>query len=387
MEQSRTGVKGKMAMSRRKDKAGGNAGQASRTSILLLTLMAVTVALLIAVQNIGSLADYFGGTTSKIITDVALLLLLALYACYVFIRSARSRRELEAMVERLQRSNLILKILNSIQSSANSTLDVQKLLEISLDAVMPLTSSRGAIYLLDESGSRLKAAASHGMSVLLRDMPEFSLGEGAIGKVAASGEPLEKMVGAPQARGKNPRDRAETRIFLPIKAGNKMVGVLCSSTAKGPYTEEERTMLHAVAEVLGNSLTNAKLYGITRRALDTTRKTQSYLESFVREAGIGVLILDEEGKILIANGGAETFLRIPLNDIKGCRATDLLTSLGPRGQALAQGFEACYTSKQGAHFMQQIDEDPLRPAAHVSTFPLFGGKGELIGSAATIVAA
>ena len=288
-------------------------------SLILLFLMILVIVFLLLVQNVDRFSDFFGNTTFKIIFDVALVLGLVLFAAYIFTRSAEYNKNLEAMVDRLQNSNLLLQVLNDIQARANANLDAQGLLEESLEAVMPLTSSMGTVYMIDEETSRLVPRARYGTDTPLHDLPDFAVGEGIVGMVAQSGQPIE------DAGGEGPAAASGLiRYALPINAGNRLVGVMIAGTTKGSYTDEEKTMLHAVAEVLGNSLTNAKLYNLTRRALDTTKKTQGYLESFIREARMGVMVLDERGAVMIINQEAERYLGIQQSDIMGRNAMEAL---------------------------------------------------------------
>jgi PAS domain-containing protein/uncharacterized integral membrane protein len=346
-------------------------------SLVLMILMIVVIIFLVLVQNVDRFSEFFGGTTFKIIFDIAIVAGLVLFAAYLFTRSSEYNRRLETMVDRLQKSNMLLEVLNSIQESANTNLDAQGLLEGSLEAVMPLTSSLGTIYVLDEETSRLMPRARYGTDTPLRDLPDFAIGEGIVGMVAQSGEPVED-------RGEGSRATGMFRYALPIKSGNRVVGVMVAGTSKGMYSEEEKTLLQAVSEVLGNSLTNAKLYSLTRRALETTRKTQGYLESFIHEARMGVLVLDDRGAVMIINQEAGIYLGIEKNDIMGRNALETLDALGARGQELARGFRECYREKQGSHYTQPVYDDTAMQNAVVNVFPLFKEGGELIGAAATI---
>jgi len=353
-------------------------------SILLIILMIVVILFLILVQNVDRFSDFFGSTTLKIVFDVALVVGLTLFAAYILLRGAEYRKNLESMVERLQKSNTLLQVLNAIQSSANATLDAQRLLEESLEAVMPLTSSIGTIYLLDEGTSRLKPRASYGTETPLENIPGFAIGEGMAGMVAQSGQPLEDPSG--ETGGGNAASRSTmARIAIPIKAGNKVMGVMIAGTTRGSYSQEENTLLHAVSGVLGNSLTNAKLYNITRRALDATKRTQSYLESFIREAKIGVLVLDNRGAVMIANREAERYLHVQLKDILGKDAITTLGGMDQRGQRLVQGFQSCLNDRLGVQFSHPVDDDPANPLVLVNVFPLFRDKDEVIGAAATFI--
>jgi PAS domain-containing protein len=348
-------------------------------SIILLILMVVVIIFLVLVQNVDRFSDFFGSMTFKIIFDVALILGLGLFAAYIFTRSAEYHKRLEAMVDRLQKSNTLLQVLNDIQANANANLDAQGLLEGSLEAVMPLTGSLGTIYILDEETSRLEARACYGTDTPLHELPSFGVGEGIIGMVFDSGEPLEDSGGEGSTR-----RTSMARYAVPIKAGNRVMGVMVAGTTKGFYSEEEKTLLQAVSEVLGNSLTNAKLYNLTRRALDTTKKTQGYLESFIHEARMGVLVLDERGMLMIANQEAERFLHMQQADILGHNAVEALRALDVRGQQLAQAFQECYRLRQAMQYSQPVYDDPATQTVLISVFPLFRQEGELIGAAATI---
>jgi len=348
-------------------------------SLILLILMIVVIIFLVLVQNVDRFSDFFGNTTFKIIFDVALVLGLALFAAYIFTRSADYNKRLESMVDRLQKSNMLLSVLNDIQSSANANLDAQGLLEASLEAVMPLTSSLGTIYILDEDTGRLEPRARYGTQTPLQELPAFGVGEGIVGMVAQTGEAIEDAGG----EGSSQRP-GMVRYALPVKAGNRVMGVMVAGTTKGSYSEEEKTLLQAVSEVLGNSLTNAKLYNLTRRALDTTKKTQGYLESFINEARMGVMVLDERGTVMIVNQEAERFLGAEHKDLMGHSAAEVLRSLDVRGQQLAQGFQGCFRERQGFHYTQPVYDDPATQTVLINVFPLFREKGELIGAAATI---
>lgn len=357
-------------------------GPVSLFSILLLILIVVVFAFLILIQNVDTFSDYFGSTSLKIITAVALLLLIGLFGAYIVQRGLEYRRSLERMVERLQKSNELLQVLNSIQSSANATLDAQTLLEQILEEVMPLTSSLGTIYLISDDSSMLRPRASYGTQARLDELPEFPVGEGMVGKVAETGEPLMDRAAVGHGTAGGP---PLARLCLPIKAGNKVMGVMAAGTTKGNYSEEEVTLLHAVTEVLGNSLTNAKLYDITRRALDASKRSQQYMDSFVHEAKIGVLVLDGRGVAMIVNAEAERYLHTAANDLLGRNVFESLQNLGPRGQHLAQGFKSALEEKTATRFRHTLDEEPSRPYVNVSAFPLFNKQGDVIGAASTFI--
>jgi putative methionine-R-sulfoxide reductase with GAF domain len=364
-------------------KRSESTGKVSVFSIILLLLMLIATIFLILIQNVNQFSEYFGGTMLKIATDVALVAFIALFAGYIFLRAGQYRKRLEEMLEKLQNSNMLLQTLNNIQASANADMDTERILREALDSVMALTSSIGTIYLLDDTSQKLKAVASYGMGISLDKIPEYDLGEGIAGKAAAYLQTVED-----QAAGDNRAEKpAMARIAIPITTGNKALGVLMAATESGSYSEEERTVLHAVSEVLGNSLVNARLYGITRRALDNSKRTQAYLESFIMEAKIGVLVIDAKGMFLIANREAERYLGVQARNILGKDAFQTLNANERRGNLLIQSFKSCFADRLGAQFKDMVNDNHESLQVTVNVFPLFGGGQELIGAAATIIKA
>ncbi|MDY6793951.1 MAG: GAF domain-containing protein [Actinomycetota bacterium] len=361
-------------------------GPVSSFSIILLALMIAVAVFLILVQNVDRFSEFFGGTTFKIITDVALLALISLVAIYIFVRGAEYHKNLESMIERLQKSNNILQVLNAIQSKANTTLDSDRLLDEALDAVIPLTSSLGTIYIMEEETSRLVPRARYGLDAPAYDLPDFTLGEGIVGKVAQSGQPLidEAAVGDASSGG-GAGSGPMFRMALPIKAGNKVMGVMLAGKTSTRYTDEERILLHAVAEVLGNSLTNAKLYDITRRALSTSKTTQSYLDSFIHEANIGVLVVDGKGTVMISNRWAEQCLRLTPGEMQGKNIFDILSRLETEDQTMTQGFRSSLDGEKGVQFNPASPTDTHQQALLVTVFPLFKSGKEVLGAAATFI--
>lgn len=360
-------------------KTGGNGAKGKEPvsifSLLLLILMIIIVVFLVLVQNVDRFSDYFGGTTYKIIFDAALLVGVVLFAVYIFNRNASYHRSLEALVNQLERSNALLQTINAIQERANATLEAQALLQEVLEMAMPAVSSRGTIFLLDEDSGHFRAVAGYGMDMDAGRIPHFAPGEGIVGRVARSGEPLED--------GGTGEGVGPARIALPIKTQNKVMGVMVVGSGKGGFSDEERTLLYAVTEVLGNSLTNAKLFDLTRRALETTRKTQAYLEGFIRESGLGVLVVDERGTGLIANREAERFLSAARSSFLGPGTLENLVLMGDRGGRLAEALRSCLRNGKSISYSQAGAEDPLE-IYKINVFALYRGKSDILGAAASI---
>jgi len=355
------------------------------SSVIILSLMLMVIIFLILMQNIDIFSEYFGSTIYKIIFDAALVTLVILLLVYFLLRNSSYHKELEEMVRRLEASNLLLQVLNNIQSSANATLDSVKFLQESLQTVMARLSSQGVIYMLDEETSRLKPCIFYGEDINSDNLRDYEMGEGIIGQVAQSGKAVDAEFALPQEgkRTRNFDENSGSYMALPIRTGNKVVGVLFVESARKVLTPEEATLLAAVSEVMGNSLTNSKLYDITKRALDNSRKIQAYMESFIMDLRIGVMVIDDIGTVLITNKGAQNYLQLQANEILKKNIHQVLDSSGWRGHRLLQGFQSCLTEKRGIQYSHPLEDDPSSLAMEVNIFPIFKGKDELTGAAAT----
>jgi signal transduction protein with GAF and PtsI domain len=92
--------------------------------------------------------------------------------------------------EEMMKLNQELSILNAISQTVNQSIDLDDILNKSLDKMMEMTDVRSAgIYLLDERDNDLVFFAHRGFSKdFLKGMKRMKLGEGITGRAAHSGD-------------------------------------------------------------------------------------------------------------------------------------------------------------------------------------------------------
>lgn len=349
----------------------------SLLSIILLFLIIAVTVFLVIIQNVDRFSDFFGSTTLRIMTDLGLLAFILLFAAYIFTRNSAYHRRLESLVHRLRKSNQLLQALNTVQSKANSTLDMDELLETAVSEVMPLVSSIGIVYLLDEEKGLLVPQATYGIDSPVEKLPGFPMGEGIVGKAAQS----RRIIVDQSSAGGEP-SAITARMAVPISAGNKLMGVMVAGKRDGGFPEEEQTLMHAICEVLGNSLTNAKLYQITRRALDMSRKNLAYLESFINAASAGIVIVDEVGNVFLVNREAENLLGLSRKEMVGKNLRNFFGGEhGPR-KRMAENLEECL--KGGNRMQWRENGDEGVPPCTIDLFPISREEGKVMGAAMII---
>jgi len=127
-----------------------------------------------------------------------------------------------------------LSLLFEISQAINRTTDIRELAEPVLDAMAAhMGMVRGTITLLNRQTGELAIEAAHGMSDAQRQRGRYRLGEGIIGKVAASGQPaiVRKISDEPLFLDRTGAREGVSRddvsfICVPIKIGNEVIGAL-----------------------------------------------------------------------------------------------------------------------------------------------------------------
>ena len=184
-----------------------------------------------------------------------------------------------------------LAILNSASSATGATLDLNRLLEIIITSIGPVTAcQKAAIFLLNDNGDELFLAHSHGLSAAyVEGAQHIKAGPGERGMVAAMRRPL--VVGdissepglrdfVPMALAENFRALAE----VPLQAQNSVIGTLAIYYAEPhPFTQSELDLLQTFANQAAAAVNNARLYERTDQALARRVEELAALEEIGRE--------------------------------------------------------------------------------------------------------
>lgn len=186
----------------------------------------------------------------------------------------------------------------------------EKLLDIVVRySVRSMGARAGAVFLLDESKTKLRAAVVEGFfppphpvdeSVLSKvasrshfleqviKAETLPVGEGVIGRVAQSGSPVliadaSNDPSVPQY--KNEEWRIDTMLVAPLKMRDEILGVmaLVNKTSPGPFQENELTVFTSLADQAALALYNAKYQSLQQektrmdRDLEIARDIQTLL--------------------------------------------------------------------------------------------------------------
>ncbi len=128
--------------------------------------------------------------------------------------------DFEARHKEIERENNNLANLYVASFQLHSTIDLREVTQIILEILLNFVGAKTfAVLLLDENEGVLRALAAEGLP--RSEVPIWKAGEGVIGGVVATGQPL--IDGAPH---KGPRNLDRPLIVTPLRIKEKVVGAI-----------------------------------------------------------------------------------------------------------------------------------------------------------------
>jgi signal transduction histidine kinase len=184
----------------------------------------------------------------------------------------------------IARRNAQFRAINAISVAISEQPGLVPLLERALDAVLEATGlSGGFAHLLDEEDESLKLITHRGLEPAEADR-HLAIGEGMIGRAAASGEMLIATNAA-----------NDGRISIPMIARGRVRGVLSFyGTEPRRFTDGEKEMLSIIGRQLGVALEQARL-------LEELDKSHREWEQTFDALADGLAIHLPSGRIRLAN--------------------------------------------------------------------------------------
>ncbi len=185
--------------------------------------------------------------------------------------------ELNALPDVLERQNKKLSILYEIALTVGKSLDLKTILNEVLEKVLRFMGvDAGVIYVIDDETLEMIPMTFRNISeAVVKDLCErrVKVGECMCGSIAECDREviiLEKASLDPRfTRGVLKKENMEFYAGLPLRARNKVVGVLCV-ISHAPYTPDHDLLdiLRAATQPIGLAIENARMFEHTRRETD-----------------------------------------------------------------------------------------------------------------------
>lgn len=163
----------------------------------------------------------------------------------------------------LQRQRLYLESFQQIAHAINSTLNINKVLELAVETITKTLGIKGTqIRLLDQKTMKLKLAASYGLSDhFLQIGPVYSKRDiegGSSEVIVIENVATDERI---QYRDEILAENARQIVTLPLIVRNKNIGELTLFTRGGrSFTDEEISFVNAIAQQCAFAIENARMY-------------------------------------------------------------------------------------------------------------------------------
>ena len=304
----------------------------------------------------------------------------------------RAPGEQERMAARLRL------LADASQEFSESTGNYDRLLDVIARRLGELTGDLCAIRAVSEDGTMLERGAvyhrdpeivAHARD-LLASRPQ-AVGDGATGRVAASGQPLfipstssaEYIASAaPQYREILERLNVGSAMMVPMSCRGKVIGVatLLRTGQEHPYTEDDLNLVRNLADHAALAIANARSFLAERAAAHAAlRANQALHDSEIAHrvlfeaSPISVIVFDVETlAILAANEAAlrlyghthDELLRMKISDLRSpAEADSVKETVAALGETPARG-TVRHRRKDGSCFFAEYDSRML----------IFGGR-------------
>lgn len=232
-------------------------------------------------------------------------------------------RTRNAMLARLTTYTHELAALFAISRAVAQSLVLDEVLELALDETLAaLGVEAGGILLLETDGETLTLRAHRGLSEqFLEAVRSISVGEGLSGRAVVAKEPQMLDVSDYPSKRLAPfivQEGFQSLASAPLLSKGRALGVLTLGTRRRQaFSSREVALLGAIGQQVGVAVENAQLY-------ELLAAEQQRLETLVEQLPVGVILLDIEGRILLANPVAREYLPLLTDATVG----EILTRLG-----------------------------------------------------------
>ena len=206
----------------------------------------------------------------------------------LFGRNITDRKQTEQIIAKNQKD---LMEINRIGLIANSTLDLDALLDLILKSVVKtLNAQVGMIFLKDPDQNQFKWGASLGLSeAFITDFKNrpIRFGEGLTGTIAKTGEPIyipeNSSNDSRVVRSVINKEGLNSFIGVPVFAGDEVIGIMNILTRPPALLSKDN--LHTCAAIgsqIGLAIRNASLFEERKIAQEAVQKSNQRLESLLK---------------------------------------------------------------------------------------------------------
>ncbi|MCJ7457427.1 MAG: PAS domain S-box protein [candidate division Zixibacteria bacterium] len=215
--------------------------------------------------------------------------------------------ESKKIEQKIIQANKELSALNAISSITNQSLNLDLILNETLDKVLELTDCQaGGIYILNQTDKVLELKSCKGLSPeAIREVDRLKLGEGFSGRIALTGEPItvEDISQDPRlTRMVMKREGLHSYLGVTLKSKGKILGTLFVITQQDRrYNSDEIQLLASIGNQIGMAVENAHLFREAEQwivQLEAIRNITNRLNKLNDVKTVASAVMDEIKKVI-----------------------------------------------------------------------------------------
>ncbi len=244
----------------------------------------------------------------------------------MFIKDVSRRKEYEKSIEV---RNVRLATLNAISIALSSTLELNEVLEGTIDQILKIIESDSIrIYLIDEKRENLHLVAHGGLAVkfIEKDHMRYRrMGDGLLGQTALNGE--TKVVDN-LMRSEDPyvdsmiNEGLQSTVYIPLISKGETLGVMAvSSHYPYRFSNDYVEFLTAVGNQIGMAVGNANLYHNIRKAYQELNEAQEQVIRAEKLSSLGKLAATIAHEINNPLASVLTYIRLMIKLLRLGRFT------------------------------------------------------------------
>lgn len=215
--------------------------------------------------------------------------------------------ESKKIEKKIIQANKELSALNAISSITNQSLNLDLILNETLDKVLEVTNCQaGGIYILNQADKVLELKTCKGLSSeAVKEVDKLKLGEGFSGSIVSNGEPIivEDINKDPRlTRMIMKKEGLHSYLGVPLKSKGKILGSLFVITQQDRiYNSDEIQLLASIGNQIGMAVENAHLFREAEQwivQLEAIRNITNRLNKLNDVKTVASAVMDEIKKVI-----------------------------------------------------------------------------------------
>ncbi len=221
------------------------------------------------------------------------------------------RREVRRTTASLEQRVDEMDTLVNLGRSITSTLDLDNVLTSVVTAAVELTGAEeGHLLLVDEETNELYMRAGRNFEESFARTFRLPVRDSIAGQVIHTGQSVSFSEDSPNKI--KTAYLVYSLIYVPLRSNDRVIGVLGvdNRQTKRPFSQHHELLMTVLAEYAAIAIQNAQLY-------HESENERSKLDATINNIQDGVILLNEENKIILLNPAVRRIFGLGLGDLTG----------------------------------------------------------------------